>query len=431
MKSSNQYINYFLAAFIAVASFSITACKDEPDKFELTGGIPAVKYVRLPAESAADSLLTGAYMQTTVCLVGDNLRSICELYFNDQKATLNTSYMTDHTVLVDIPGTIPSAVTDKMYMITQGKDTVAYDFQVLVPAPQVSSMSCEYAAPGSEVTIYGDYLIDDPNVPLTITLSGNVPVTEIKDITKTAVSFVLPEAAQEGYITVESIYGSGRSQFRYRDTRNILFDWDASRGGMAAGHGWRNGKVRNADPAGIDDSYLYFSGSLTAGNEWANEDDFCFNYWPEPENGYPKLSSLPEFAEMLEKYGVDNLQLKFELYVPSSAPWQAKALQVMFTSNNDVTYATANNNYYGSAELPRYVWIPWQSTGSYDTNDQWITVTMKLADFNKNVDGGKSSVSLSEDHLTGLTIFVFNGGITGTECNTAMGIDNIRVVPIE
>lgn len=431
MKSNNNYINGLLAAVLAVAGFSMTACEDEPDKFELADGTPVVKYVRLPDVEAADSLITGAYMQTTVCLVGDNLCSISELYFNDQKATLNTSYMTDHTVLVDIPGTIPSAVTDKMYMINKSKDTVAYEFQVLVPAPQVNSMSCEYAAPGSEVTIYGDYLIDDPNVPLTISMAGNVPVTKITGISKTAVSFVLPDQAPEGYITVESIYGTGRSRFQYHDTRNILFDWDGSHGALATAHGWRNGKVRSDGPEGIDGSYLYFDGSLSAENEWANEDDFCFNYWPEPENGYPALSSLPEFAEMLEKYGAENLQLKFELYVPSSAPWQAKALQVMFTSDREVTYATGNNNYYGNADLPRYVWIPWLNTGSYDTNDRWMTVTMKLADFNKDVNGGKSNSTLSADHFTGLTFFVFNGGITGTKCNTTLCIDNIRVVPVE
>jgi hypothetical protein len=124
--------------------------------------------------AASDSLIEGAYMANTICLVGDNLRSIYELYFNDQKAILNTSLMTDHTLIVDVPKTIPTDVTNKIYMINMAMDTVTYDFKVLVPAPVVSSMSNEYAKPGTVATIYGDYLLDDPNVPLEIIFPGNV-----------------------------------------------------------------------------------------------------------------------------------------------------------------------------------------------------------------------------------------------------------------
>ena len=58
--------------------------------------------------------------------------------------------------------------------------------------------------------------------------------------------------------------------------------------------------------------------------------------------GYPELSARPEFAELLEEYGVNGLQLKFEVNIPSSNPWQSCALQVMFTGNDVVTYATGN-----------------------------------------------------------------------------------------
>ena len=60
-------------------------------------------------------------MANTICLVGENLRSVYELYFNDQKAILHTSYITDHTLMVDVPKEIPSVVTDKIYMGDQSK----------------------------------------------------------------------------------------------------------------------------------------------------------------------------------------------------------------------------------------------------------------------------------------------------------------------
>jgi hypothetical protein len=431
---NNRYMNWFFAALLAVAGFSMVACEDEPDKYEVAGGKPTVKYVRVPDVAASDSLLTGAYMENTICLVGDNLRSIYELYFNDQKAVLNTSYITDHTLMVNVPKNIPSVVTDKIYMVTQSQDTVTYDFKVLVPAPAVNSMSCEFAQPGTEVTLIGDYFIDDPNVPLTITMAGNVEVTNITNITKTAVSFILPDNAPAGYINVESIYGVGRSKFRYYDTRNILFDWDGSHGGLATGHGWRDGSkvLKPADENSIDGAYICFSGDLAGaiGATWA-EDAFSFNYWPDPDNGYPELSSRPEFAAMLEEYGVNNLQLKFEVNVPSSNPWQSCGMQVIFTGNDVVTNATGTNAYFSDTNVPRGIWIPWKNTGSYDTGGKWTTVSMNLSEFNKTHEGNKCDVTFDKTMLTGVTFFVWAGGVAGQDCSPAIMIDNIRIVPIE
>lgn len=171
-----RYINWFFVAALAMMGCFMTACEDQPDKYEIADGVPTLKYVRSPLPEEADSLLVGAYLGNTVCLVGDNLRSIYELYFNDQKATLNTSYMTDHTVLVDIPKNIPEEVTNKIYMVTKSGEKVDFDFSVMVPAPVVSSMSCEYAPAGSEAVLYGDYFVDDPNVPLTISMPGDITV---------------------------------------------------------------------------------------------------------------------------------------------------------------------------------------------------------------------------------------------------------------
>ncbi len=431
----NKYMNWFFAALLAVTGFSMTACEDEPDKYEIAGGKPTVKYVRVPDTAAADSLLTGAYMANTICLVGDNLRSIYELYFNDQKAILNTSYITDHTLLVDVPKEIPSVVTDKLYMVTKSKDTVMYDFKVLVPAPSVSSMSCEFAKPGSEVTLNGDYFIDDPNVPLTITMAGNVEVTHITNITKTAVSFILPENAPEGYINVKSIYGTGRSKFRYHDTRNILFDWDGSHGGFELGYGWRDGsKVwKGEDKNSIDGAYISFGGQEldgAIGATWA-EDPYSFNYWPQASSGHPALSSLPEFAKLLEEYGVSGLQLKFEVCIPSSNPWSSCALQMIFTGDDNVTYDTGNNSFFSDTSLPRGLWIPWRNSGSYDTAGKWTTVSFNLSDFNKTHEGNKCDKSLDMKSMTGLSFFVWNGGVEGKTCNPVIMIDNIRVVPIE
>lgn len=442
-----RYINWFFVAALAMMGCLMTACEDQPDKYEIADGVPTLKYVRSPLPEEADSLLVGAYLGNTVCLVGDNLRSIYELYFNDQKATLNTSYMTDHTILVDIPKNIPEEVTNKIYMITKSGEKVDFDFSVMVPAPVVSSMSCEYAPAGSEAVLYGDYFVDDPNVPLTISMPGDITVEgeQITSITKTAVKFIVPEGAVQGNIRVKSIYGTGQSVFQYKDTRNILFDWDGKyEGALAAGNSWngdneKKGQILASVPP-VDEKYMVMGPATLSGGQWQTPGEYLMMYWPDPNatEGCVPLYNLPQFKKMLEDYKIEELALKFEVYVPTSNPWMAEGMQIRFTSLDEVSMSNQTQDYiwnddesHEEGKAPRGVWVPWEETGSYDTNNQWVTVTLKMSEFNKLVSGLASDTEFTQDRFAGLSIFLRGGGVDGKECEPIICIDNIRVVPVE
>lgn len=442
-----RYINWFFVAALAMMGCFMTACEDQPDKYEIADGVPTLKYVRSPLPEEADSLLVGAYLGNTVCLVGDNLRSIYELYFNDQKATLNTSYMTDHTVLVDIPKNIPEEVTNKIYMVTKSGEKVDFDFSVMVPAPVVSSMSCEYAPAGSEAVLYGDYFVDDPNVPLTISMPGDITVEgeQITSITKTAVKFIVPEGAVQGNIRVKSIYGTGQSVFQYKDTRNILFDWDGKyEGALAAGNSWngdneKKGQILASVPP-VDEKYMVMGPATLSGGQWQTPGEYLMMYWPDPNatEGCVPLYNLPQFKKMLEDYKIEELALKFEVYVPTSNPWMAEGMQIRFTSLDEVSMSNQTQDYiwnddesHEEGKAPRGVWVPWEETGSYDTNNQWVTVTLKMSEFNKLVSGLASDTEFTQDRFAGLSIFLRGGGVDGKECEPIICIDNIRVVPVE
>ena len=442
-----RYINWFFVAALAVMGCLMTACEDQPDKYEIADGVPTLKYVRSPLPEEADSLLVGAYLGNTVCLVGDNLRSIYELYFNDQKATLNTSYMTDHTILVDIPKNIPKEVTNKIYMITKAGEKVDFDFSVMVPAPVVSSMSCEYAPAGSEAVLYGDYFVDDPNVPLTISMPGDITVEgeQITSITKTAVKFIVPEGAVQGNIRVKSIYGTGQSVFQYKDTRNILFDWDGKyEGALAAGNSWngdneKKGQILASVPS-VDGKYMVMGPATLSGGQWQTPGEYLMMYWPDPNatEGCVPLYNLPQFKKMLEDYKIEELALKFEVYVPTSNPWMAEGMQIRFTSLDEVSMSNQTQDYiwnddesHEEGKAPRGVWVPWEETGSYDTNNQWVTVTLKMSEFNKLVSGLASDTEFTQDRFAGLSIFLRGGGVDGKECEPIICMDNIRVVPVE
>ncbi len=427
---------WFAGTAALVFGVMAVACEDEPDKFELTGGTPTVKYVRTVDPTTKDSLLTGAFLDNQICLVGDNLTSIHKIFFNDQQAIINTSLVTDHTMLVTVPGTIPEKVSNKIFMYNKNGDVAEYDFKVLVPAPSVRSVSCEYAKPGQTATIYGDYFIDEESVPLKVYFAGNieVPRENIKSIEKTAIKFVVPDNWTEGYMTVSSIYGSSRSSYKFHDTTNILFDWDGSHGGLESGHGWRNGMVHapgdDADVEAIDGNYLFFGDAELDGEASASwlEDNYAFNYWPETETE-GLLSDREEFAQLIDKYGLAGLQMKFEICVPASNPWSSAALQMIF-SPASINY-NAGTNAFVTDGSPRGLWAPWISGGSYDTAGEWLTITQPLSNFNFNHEGSKASRGLIPSDIAGLTFFVYHGGTNGTTCNPRIFIDNIRVVPVE
>ena len=440
MKTIISKISIYAAA-VMMAAAGLTACQDEPDRFELADGKPTVYYVRPLNAAAADSLLTGAYMGNSICIVGDNLRSVYQLDFNDMTATLNNSYITDHTILVDIPNEIPGEVSNMMYLITKNRDTVKFDFKVLVPGPKISSMKNEFATPGSSTVIYGDYFVDDPNVPIKAFI-GNAEC-QIVEFTKTAITVKVPETATpDSPVKVSTIYGDVSSSFRWKDSRGSLFNFDNDP--HPTNHGWHS-MVIETDNTAIDGNFLRLGGvdvTMDEAGGW-NDGNFSFEYWPgdwvEPVTytGAPCLNELVDFSDW------QNMSLKFELFVPSANPWKAASMQLIVAGINKITntpagildvngntVAGANNTFFHDANnpLPRGLYTPWAATGSFDTGDEWITVTIPYKDFIYNDDGSISSGVLEESDFSSLTIFVWSGGIVGTECNPVIKIDNIRAV---
>ena len=197
-----------LLSAVAVTSV-FTACEDEPDKYKISDGNPTIRYIRPVNVETADSIVTGAYMDNNICIVGENLRSITKMLFNDQEAKLVPSLITDNTMIVTVPGQIPGEVFNKIFMVNNDNDTTTYDFKVLVPGPSINNMSNEWAKAGEQATIYGNYFVDDPNTPLTLTINGTKVAIEDYDISH--LTFTIPEGMKEGPIEVATVYGKQKA----------------------------------------------------------------------------------------------------------------------------------------------------------------------------------------------------------------------------
>lgn len=432
MKAIIKYTGFILGAILA---FSCTNL-DYPDRFKETSGVPKVHFIRY---ADRDIAITQANMEELVCIVGENLTSVHDIYFNDQAAVLNSSYMTAHTLIVAVPKNMPVEQTDKVYLITRDSSVVSYDFKVLPPAPKIGGMSNEWAPAGSEVTIKGSYLFP----PLTVEFPGVDPV----DVTSgdgTAITLTVPEGAQPGKIKVNTASGTAQSVFMYKDSRGMLFDFDGMTG--LDNHGWNGHSSQDDDGTGVSGRFFQFGDGSTVinGDTW-NETHFSFVYWPgswnSPENYQDSGlgARLTDFADFSDW---QNMALKFEMCIPSANPWTGVALQICMAGVDKVSFggagvdiygntvAGANNTYMSSNDTPRAMYRPWTATGSYDTGDKWITVTIPFSEFNLGWDGKPSSGVLTAESFTSLWMFLCQGGEPlGTECAPIIKVDNIRAVP--
>lgn len=409
-KFNKKNISRTLPLLILLLVVMFYSCDEYPHEYETTDGVPTVSYVRLPDAEAADSLVSSAFLNTSIALIGDNLTSITKMWFNDQEAVLNTSFITSNSLIVTVPNEIPGTVTDKIYMLA-GNDTVTYDFHVDVPAPSITSMLCEFVETGNDAVIEGSYFIDDENIPLKVIFYGNVEGV-VKSVDLEQIVVTVPDGAEVGPITVENMYGSDQSSFYFRDDRNYILDWD----NLDAAGGWRSGVIANSEPDGISGNYVRFQGDMTGGigATW-DEDSFSFNLW----NSSNGRSEDPFYEDDLS-----SAALKFECYVVEE--WKAAALQMIFTPYS----VSGTNAYLSDNATPRALWMPWTSSGSYIT-DGWTTVTIPMSDFHYYHDGTDAGSSVTTDMLGGLTFFVWHGGVEGEDCTVHMCIDNIRIVPVE
>ena len=420
---------------MAAAALGFASCEDYPDAFVLADGVPTVQYVRY---ADRDVLIEQAFMGEVVCFVGENLCSVRELFFNDQKAVLNTSFMTENTLVAAVPGNLPKVKTDKVYMITKGQDTVAVDFKVMMPAPQVKSMSCEFQQPGTDVTIYGNYFVE----PMTVTFedgNGSV-VSSFKSVSMTEATFTIPADAKPGKIRVETESGLARSPFSYYDFCNgLITDFDGTTDIVP--QGWNFSGTYKSE-GGILGNYVELKSNNPLDKDGAWNEDFKIDFWCGNWNGDPmSVTSGPgtPICYVVDFTDFKNMALKFELCIPSGNPWMSGAIQLIFASADKAANDSWQNNTFvhtsatdGGLDLCRGLYRPWEATGSFDTGDKWITVTVPFSEFTYNADGTAGAVPLQKpEDFASFVIWAWNGGLAGTECTPVFRIDNIRAVPVK
>ena len=376
-----KILNSIILLTIAIAIAGLYSSCSKDDDLP-NGGEPRVRYVRVTNPVSGDSLLVGAFQGQLIAIIGENLEAATEIWFNDQRASLTPTYITSNSILVSVPSQIPQDITDKIKIVFANGKTLEYDFKVLISEPIVASMNCEYVLTGQEAVIRGDFFYE----PLTVSFMGGV-TGEIISVEAKMIKVRVPAGAEPGQITVKTNFGETKSNFWFRDNRNIFISsdpftgwWNASYVVTSPGPG---------DPPAINGNYIRVKKAIGA---WA---------WTEVAGGPadamgPISMNIPDAAILKPS----DYNLKFELN--TMKPYNNNVLKInvgLLKENNDA-----------------YKWMP-----PYDTKGLWETVTIPFDDVASSY-GAPLTVS-----PTGYWARLLFHGPGDLDCD--MSFDNFRIVP--
>jgi len=334
MKPVNKILLTLLIMVGAATVFN--SCKKDET------GTPTISYVRITSPASSDSLLVGAGQGQLIAIVGNNLQDAVELWFNDQPSRVTPTYITNTTILVRIPTQIPLTVTNKLKIVFKNGFILNYDFTVQISKPLISSMICEFVKAGDIATIKGNYFY----APLTVTFTGGV-TGQLVSVKDDEIQVKVPPGAQPGQVTIRTNFGETKSDFWFRDNRNLLIHNDPWTGWWG-----QNNVVPGTDPLAINGNFTRLTGNIGA---WA---------WTEwiggREDALATSHNLPDDAVI----NPDKYYLKFEI----------NTLKVY--NNNMIKIMIGQVN----SPDPDWNAEPYYFRPPFDTKGKWQTVAVPFTE---------------------------------------------------
>ncbi len=367
--------------FTAIAVIAIyTSCDKDNDS---DNGEPRIEYIRITAPESSDSLLVGAPQGRLIAIMGENLQHAVEIWFNDQKAVLTPTYITRTSILVSVPSKIPLDITNEIKIIFSNGKVLLHKFTVQISKPTVNGLLSEFVNEGDVATIRGDYFY----APLTVTFTGGV-TGEIVDIKDQVVQVRIPAGAEPGPITVKTNFGETKSNFWFRDNRNIFISGDPH-------EGWWGSYLITApgagDPEKINGNYYRMKKQVKA---WT---------WDSPELAGGPANSMPNHSKNVPDAAIikpEDFNLKFE--VNTTKPYTSNRIGINVALNGE------DNN--------AYAWNP-----PYDSKGEWNTITIPFEEVVKSY-AVKPVINPSGYWSR---ILIFGPG----DLDADISFDNFRIVP--
>ena len=237
MKKMKVYTIRFMMLIASAASFLISCTEDED-------GQPLITNVRVTEK---DSTITGGEFNLTLAIQGSELGSVQKVFFNDVEAYLNPVYVTSSNIIVTIPDSPPTTINNKITVVTSSGKTASYDFTVVLPEPIVLGLYNEFALPGTENRVLGNYFYVINKV-----LVGETEV-EITKVTATEIVFIMPSSVgPDETITVDGGGGVVTPTFKLHPTGGNMVNFDIPATGWGSDVCWGDAERINPDASELE-----------------------------------------------------------------------------------------------------------------------------------------------------------------------------------
>jgi len=387
MRSSIKHFLFLLVALVVTGT--VTSCSD--DDVLPNGGTPMIEYVRVTRPEASDSLIAKAGQGQMIAIIGQNLQDARELWINDREATLQSTFITNTSIITRVPSDIPTEITNKMRIVFADGQTLEHDFVVDISEPVPTYMESEYVNAGGIATIRGSYFYDPIQVFFTGADGASVE-GEVVESMPNEIQVRVPEGAEPGPLTIKTNFGETESDFWFRDNRNIIADYDDT-----DFTGWWHGPnfISNGTDAiePISGNFIYFDKEDTGG--W-------FEAWVGEGTIKQKTQNIPAAAFA----NPSAYSLVFEMNTVT--PLVYDGIRLTFSSNGGP----------GNRDLASYTW-----NANIDTQNEWQTVSIPFEEIYEANNKNGNTFTYNENGYA--VSFHFVG--PGTTAQFAM--DNLRVVP--
>lgn len=400
-KIFNQSVHCVFLLCLAMV-LTCLACRKE------ASNAPVITGVRNFSLSPGDSMLSSVIPGQWVVLLGHHLSGATQIYFNGVVTSFNSALFSDTSAAVQLPAVIPfpSVASDALntirYVTPNGSTT--FTFNIVAPAPTITSVSNENANTGDSVRIYGLNFFFIKSISF-----AGTPVTGWKETDDgTSVGFIAPALTQSGPVVITTQSGIASTVFNVNDvTTGMLCNFDD-----VNTYSWGATGTSNNNPlfTGNRGYYAILENNNLNANEWS--------WW----NSGRSINSNPVQWVPVDSLNVPvgNYALKFEVNVPVA--WNGGSIYVVKD--------------FSTPYLGRYE--PWKdangNTSSFTTTG-WRTVTIPLSEFLTNNGTGTAAPSLKgllgNSGSGAVNVWLINNAPSATATGFKGAFDNIRVVKIK
>lgn len=301
--------------------------------------------------------------------------------------------------------------------------------------PVLTGMKCEFVPDNQQAVIYGRNLTG-AQVIFPDSTSKGITVAAAAGSNDSTLNVIVPKGSTSGKIKVIVANDTVASKFQFRDSRNLIIDWDkkfATWGGYDPYEDNDEGertlitsvlhdslvKIPAKLPEGCNGQYSLLFGKYN--KPWSMSQSLYIQYVANPLDGGRGDYSV---AGPFDGYDVKDLVLRFDVFIPKEVPYQKVHTEIYFGP-----YDAPDK--HGRELVPLYFWEPYTASGTFST-DGWQTVTIPLTEFNHTYKNAEERFPKPIDlkKATNLTFVLFGDAANGAADNfILMCVDNFRVVP--